>query len=103
MEQVAFVLQLKSGFEAEYERRHDDIWPVLKQELVAAGIVHYSIFLHPETKQLFGVLTRENDHKMDALPAKDIMQKWWQYMADIMETNEDNSPKTIPLKKVFTL
>ena len=31
------------------------------------------------------------------------MQKWWKYMEDIMETNHDNSPVSIPLKEVFYL
>ena len=26
-----------------------------------------------------------------------IVQKWWDYMADIMEVNPDNSPVSIPL------
>ena len=30
-----------------------------------------------------------------------IVQKWWDYMADIMEVNPDNSPVSIPLPEVF--
>ena len=32
-----------------------------------------------------------------------IVQKWWAYMADIMDTNPDNSPVSIPLKEVFRM
>jgi L-rhamnose mutarotase len=103
MEKVAFVLQLKPGHEAEYKRRHDVIWPELQEELKASGIVDYSIFLHPDTLQLFGFITRETNHSMDELPTKPIMKKWWDYMADIMDTNEDNSPTSIQLIKVFQL
>ena len=52
MKRNAFVMQLKPGFEAEYQRRHDKIWPELHQELQAAGVSDYSIFLHPGTLQL---------------------------------------------------
>jgi len=103
MEQIAFVMQLKPGFEAEYERRHDEIWPELVAELQNAGISDYSIFLHPHTLQLFGVLKRRPDHGMDHLPSTAVMQKWWQYMGDIMATEADGSPRSIPLKRVFHL
>ena len=33
----------------------------------------------------------------------EINRKWWDFMADIMETNPDNSPVSIDLKPVFHL
>ena len=32
-----------------------------------------------------------------------INRKWWDFMADIMETNPDNSPVSIDLQTVFHL
>lgn len=32
-----------------------------------------------------------------------IVQKWWAYMADIMEINPDNPLVIIPLEEVFHL
>ncbi|MGD9557087.1 MAG: L-rhamnose mutarotase [Mangrovibacterium sp.] len=29
------------------------------------------------------------------------MKRWWAFMADIMETNPDHSPLTVPLEEVF--
>lgn len=103
MEKIAFVMQLNPGCEAEYKKRHDDIWPELVDELKQAGVEDYSIFLHPQTLQLFGVLWRKSDHSMDDLPAKAIMQRWWGYMGDIMQANTDNSPVTTELLPVFQL
>jgi len=31
------------------------------------------------------------------------MQRWWAYMADIMETHPDHSPISTPLKEMFYL
>ncbi len=31
----------------------------------------------------------------------EIVKKWWDYMADIMAVNPDNSPVSIPLEEVF--
>lgn len=103
MEKIAFVMQLKAGCEEEYELRHDHIWPELKVELKLAGISDYSIFLHSETLQLFGVLKRRRAHGMDRLPQKEVMKKWWNHMADLMETEPDNSPQSQPLIQVFHL
>lgn len=103
MEKYAFTMKLKPGFEQEYERRHDEIWPELASELKAAGISDYSIFLDPQSLVLFGVLKRSTAHAMDELPGKAIVKKWWAYMADIMDSNADNSPVVQPLKKVFHL
>jgi len=103
MEKIAFVMQLNQGCEAEYEKRHDEIWPELVSELKKAGIEDYSIFLHPDTLQLFAVLKRKPDHTMDDLPATQVMQKWWAYMGDIMQANPDNSPVVTPLNQVFHL
>lgn len=101
METIAFTMQLKPGFEAEYKRRHDEIWPELSVLLHQAGVSDYSIFLDPQTLVLFGVLKRTKDHGMADLPNHAIMKKWWAYMADIMDTNPDNSPVVKDLTPVF--
>ncbi|MGL6161331.1 L-rhamnose mutarotase [Microbulbifer sp.] len=103
MEKIAFVMQLKAGCEAEYKKRHDEIWPELVEELKSAEIEDYSIYLHRDTLQLFAVLKRAENHGMDNLPQRAVMQKWWAYMADIMDTETDKSPKTTQLQTVFHL
>jgi L-rhamnose mutarotase len=40
---------------------------------------------------------------LDQLPAEAVMQRWWAYMADIMETHPDNRPLSVPLQEVFHL
>jgi len=103
MARIAFKMQLLPGHEAEYKKRHDEIWPELSCLLKQAGLSEYSIFLDDETSSLFGFLKVEDQEQLDSLPAQIIMQKWWAYMSDIMETNLDGSPTSIPLKEVFYL
>ena len=100
---IASKMKLRKGFEAEYKKRHDEIWPELKTLLKETGIADYSIFLDEETGDLFAYFTIEDNQKLNELPHKQIMKKWWHYMKDIMETNEDDSPVSIPLKEVFYL
>jgi len=99
----AFKMHLKPGFEAEYKRRHDEIWPELSALLKDAGISDYSIFLDPETLTLFGVQKLASGNKSDALAGERIMRKWWDYMKDVMDSNPDGSPVSKPLVEVFHL
>ena len=89
------------GYEEEYKKRHDEIWPELKEKLSRAGIFDYSIFLDKKTLTLFAVQKLKDNDTVEELPSKEIMKKWWEYMKDIMETNTDNSPVITSLEEVF--
>jgi L-rhamnose mutarotase len=101
VEKYAFKMYLNKGMKAEYQKRHDEIWPELVELLKDAGVTDYSIHLDEETSILFGVLWRRKDHAMGALPDHAVMQRWWAHMADIMRTNEKSEPVAIPLETMF--
>jgi|SRR4051812_20503460 L-rhamnose mutarotase len=103
MQRVAFKMKLFPGYAEEYKKRHDSLWPQLKSLLKTTGVEDYSIFLDEATNILFGILKIEDPIKLDELSNHPVMKKWWGYMQDIMETNEDNSPLSIKLKEVFYL
>lgn len=95
-------MKLKPGYVAEYKKRHDEIWPELVLLLKEAGISDYAIFLDEETNILFAVQKQEGTSSQD-LGSTAIVQRWWAYMADLMDTNPDYSPVTVPLQEVFYL
>ena len=101
MTRSAFKMYLKPGFEAEYEKRHNAIWPELQQLLKENGIFDYSIFWDKETNILFAVQKSDGKQGSQDLGLNPIVQKWWDYMADIMEVNSDNSPVTIAMQELF--
>lgn len=103
MQQIAFKMQLKPGHAAEYQRRHDAIWPELASLLHESGVRDYSIFLDEDTGALFAVLCRMEGHTMEALPQHPVMRRWWAHMADLMETQADASPVAVPLTPMFHL
>ncbi|WP_257669678.1 L-rhamnose mutarotase [Parapedobacter tibetensis] len=104
MQRIAFKMKLMPGCQVEYKKRHDAIWPELKELLKESGISDYSIFLDEETNTLFAVQQQEaTGQSSQDLGTHPVVQKWWAYMADIMETNSDNSPISKPLKQVFHL
>jgi L-rhamnose mutarotase len=103
MQQLAFEMKLMKGYEVEYQRRHSAIWPELVELLKVNGISEYHIYLNEQSLSLFGVLKIHDPIKLEELPHHPVMKKWWAYMKDIMETNPDNSPLSVPLKNVFRL
>jgi L-rhamnose mutarotase len=84
MQRVAFKMKLFKGREDEYKKRHDEIWPELKELLKQIGIKDYSIFLDEKTNILFAYFTIDDTQNLDKLPHQPIMKKWWSYMRDIM-------------------
>lgn len=98
---LAFKMKLKPGFKDEYKKRHDEIWPELKVLLKENGISDYTIFLDEETNFLFAVQQQDGAQSSQDLGQTEIVKKWWAYMADIMDSNPDNSPVSIPLTEVF--
>ncbi len=99
----AFKMKLYEGFKDEYKKRHDELWPEMISMIHEHGGSDYSIFIDEETNYLFGVLSIEDENLWSQTAQTEICKKWWAYMADIMETNEDNSPVSIDLEEVFYL
>lgn len=103
MKRVAFKMFLKPGFEQEYEKRHREIWPEVASLIKESGVYDYSIYWDKDTNILFAVQKTTQDTDSQGLGVEPVIQKWWDYMKDIMETNPDNSPVSIPLKELFYL
>ncbi|WP_203257130.1 L-rhamnose mutarotase [Hyunsoonleella ulvae] len=103
MKRLAFKMKLNKGQKAAYKERHDQLWPELKKLLKDSGVSEYSIFLDEETSTLFAFQKVSGEGGSQDLANNPIVKKWWDFMADIMEVNSDNSPVSIPLQEVFFL
>lgn len=101
MKRIAFKMYLNEGQKQAYIKRHKEIWPALRQLLKEAGVSEYSIFLDETTNTLFAFQKVNGQSNSQDLFSNDIVKKWWNFMADIMKVNADNSPVSIPLEEVF--
>ena len=97
----AFKMKLKPGYVEEYKKRHDEIWPELAKAHSDAGISDYSIYFDEETLTLFAFQKLTDDNTADGLKDLEIVKRWWDYNADLMETHADNMPVFKPLREVF--
>ena len=101
MQRLAFKMYLNEGQKEEYKKRHNELWPELRQLLKSAGVSEYSIFLDEETNILFAFQKVSGEGSSQDMGSNPIVQKWWAYMADIIEANDDNSPVMVPLDELF--
>ena len=97
----AFRMAVHPGQEAEYERRHQPIWRELEETLIAHGVRSYTIFLDPETRDLFGYVEIESEERWAAIASTEVCRRWWRHMCEVMPSNPDDSPVSRELREVF--
>ncbi len=101
MQRLAFKMKLNPDQKENYIKRHSELWLDLKQLLKDNGVSEYSIFFDEETHTLFAFQKVSGNGGSQELANNEIVKKWWDFMADIMEVNPDNSPVSTPLEEVF--
>lgn len=101
MVRKGFSMKLYEGQQEEYEKRHNELWPEMQGMIHQYGGKNYSIFLDKQTNTLYGYIELESEAKWKESAETEVCKRWWKFMADIMDTNEDNSPVTIDLVELF--
>jgi L-rhamnose mutarotase len=99
----AFRMSVDAGRETEYERRHNPVWDDLRETLLSHGVTTYSIFLDPETRDLFAYVEFESEQRWDEIATTDVCRRWWRHMRDVMPAQPDDRPVSRDLDEVFHL
>jgi L-rhamnose mutarotase len=94
-------MSVHPGRQEEYARRHQPIWKELEETLLAHGVRTYSIYLEPETNDLFAYVEVDSEERWAAVAATDVCRRWWASMRELMPSNADDSPVARPLREVF--
>ncbi len=98
-----FKMKLYEGQAEEYKKRHSELWPEMIDMIHEHGGKNYTICLDKETLTLFGYIEIEDEELWAKGADTAINRKWLDFMADIMETNPDNSPVAVDLPVLFHL
>jgi L-rhamnose mutarotase len=61
----------------------------------------YSIYLDPETSELFAYAEIDSEERWAAVSSTDVCQRWWRHMRELMRSNPDDSPVSGELREVF--
>jgi L-rhamnose mutarotase len=98
VERLCFTFDIRPGTEAEYKKRHDEIWPEMVAALRGAGIRNYSIFRDGST--LFAYLEVEDLERMQRALAHDPTNaRWQEYMRGMISLDVDPAtgfPRQLP-------
>ncbi|HNR32015.1 MAG TPA: L-rhamnose mutarotase [Candidatus Hydrogenedentes bacterium] len=103
MQRNVFTMKLQPGCAVEYKKRHQEIWPELQALLRDAGLIEYAVYLDELTGTLFAVQRLADKNTVHELPGHEVTRRWWAHMAELIDTNVDNSPLCKPLEEVFHL
>ena len=97
MEKYAWRGKIVPGMQEEYKKRHDNIWPKMKEVLADAGIVNYSIWMQGE--ELFGYYECEKgvEYAAKVQAESNVVKKWDEYMKDILIMEKDPVTGAQPL------
>ncbi len=97
----AFKMSVHEDRQAEYARRHNPIWRELEETLLAHGVRTYSIYLDPQTSELFAYAEIDSEERWAAVASTDVCRRWWRHMRELMPSNPDDSPVSTELREVF--
>jgi len=103
MEKYAWKAIIKPGMKDEYIKRHNNIWPELKDLLEKAGIKNYTIWF--TNNELFGYYECEFglEYASKIQRESPIVDKWNEYMKDVMVMDLDPITGAQPLlENVFS-
>ncbi len=103
MERFCFTMTIRPGQEAEYQRRHDEIWPELVQVIQDAGVRNYSLFrrgrqviayceCHPDVATAFGLVG-----------ASEVNARWSAWFEDVLEELTDAEGQLFVAEEVWHL
>ena len=103
MQRICFLMDIVAGQEAEYERRHAEIWPDLVAALQHAGVRNYTLFrrgpsviayaeCHPDAATAFG-----------QVGGTDVNRRWAQWFTDVLATHTDPDGNLIEATEVWHL
>lgn len=106
MQRIGFLIRVQPEKLEEYKRHHDPIWPELIQELQAAGMRNYSLWLHLSGLE-FGYLECDNWEATCAyLEKSEVHSRWQEFMQGYLDTGTDAAQGGQPvqmLEQVFFL
>lgn len=98
---VTFAMELPREALDEYRRRHDEIWPELREAITLQGGHNFSLHYDADAELVFGYVEVDDLDAWSAGAGSDLTRRWWAHMADVMPTNPDISPVSHELIEVF--
>ena len=103
MQRILFTFEIYAGTEAEYKRRHDEIWPELVQVLQEAGIKNYTLFRRGTRVMAYAECDPDAETAFGKVGATDVNRRWSEWFKDTIVTLADDEGKLFQADEVWHL
>jgi L-rhamnose mutarotase len=93
MQRFCFTFEIREGAEAEYKKRHDEIWPELVEAIKDAGISNYSLFRRGTQVIAYCECEPDVATAFGKVGATDVNRRWSEWFEDtiVALTDEDGN------------
>jgi L-rhamnose mutarotase len=90
MKRIGFLLKVRPEMIEEYRRRHEQVWPEMREALSRTGWHNYSLFLRSDGT-LFGYFETPDSFAaaLEAMSREEVNARWQAEMAPFFEGTGD--------------
>lgn len=103
MQRLCFMMTLAPGQEAEYERRHAEIWPEMVEALQRSGFRNYSLFRRDLVVIGYAECEPDVGTVLEAMTAEPVNARWGASFGDIIRSLADESGDLIDFTELWHL
>jgi L-rhamnose mutarotase len=103
MERVCFTFEIRPGTEAEYKRRHDEIWPELVEAIKDAGFANYSLFRRGTTIVAYAECEPDVATAFAKLAPVEVNVRWAKWFEDVIVSLTDENGQLYLIEEVWHL
>jgi L-rhamnose mutarotase len=103
VERLFFTFDLAPGQEAEYERRHREIWPDLVAAIKDAGFSNYTLFRRELQVYAYAECEPSVAAALDKLERTEVNQRWSVYIRSLMTRAVDDAGNLFTADEVWHL
>lgn len=103
MERLCYTFELTAGQEAEYERRHAEVWPELVDALHAAGFSNYSLFRRGREVIAYCECEPSAAVALAKLEATEVNARWARYIRSVMSRAVDADGRFFTVNEIWHL
>ncbi len=103
MERLCFTFEIRPGTEAEYKKRHDEIWPELVEAITGAGLKNYTLFRRGTEIIAYVECEPSVEVAFAKLAPTEVNARWSKWFEDVIVSLTDEDGNLYRVEEVWHL
>jgi len=103
MHRLCFTFDIYEGAEAEYKKRHDEIWPELVVAIKEAGFSNYSLFRRGTQIVAYAEVEPNLDEAFASLGESELNARWSTWFEELIVNLTDSQGELMTFNEVWHL